>query len=93
MLTTMRVKHEKRAQVPAVLHMDGSSRVQILHKEDNPLFHQLITSFKVLTGIPMVLNTSFNDSEPIVCRPGEALECFLRTEMDMLVLGNLVVER
>jgi len=62
--------------------------LQTVHRETNPLYHRLIELFRELTGVPMVLNTSFNENEPVVCRPEEALDCFLRTKMDVLVLGN-----
>jgi carbamoyltransferase len=92
MLMTYTVKYAKRAQIPAVLHMDGSSRVQVLHREDNPLFHDLITGFKRRTGIPLVLNTSFNDREPIVCSPEDACKCYLKTRFDAMILGRLLVK-
>ena len=62
-------------------------------RDQNPLYYRLIEAFEALTGVPMVLNTSFNENEPIVCRPEEALDCFLRTKMDVLVLGNYFVKR
>jgi carbamoyltransferase len=64
-----------------------------VQKDTNPLYHELISQFKALTGVPMVLNTSFNENEPVVCHPKEALECFLRTKMDVLVLGSWMVRR
>ena len=64
-----------------------------MHRETNPLYHQLITTFHELTRVPLVLNTSFNENEPVVCYPEEALDCFLRTEMDLLVLGNFSITR
>ncbi len=64
-----------------------------MHRDTNPLYHELISEFHELTGVPMVLNTSFNENEPIVCRPEEALDCFLRTKMDVLVLGNYFISR
>ncbi|MFT5285108.1 MAG: carbamoyltransferase [Planctomycetota bacterium] len=87
------VRADKHAIIPAVTHVDGSGRLQTVRSEDNPLYHRLISCFKELTGVPILLNTSFNENEPVVCRPSEALSCFLRTEMDVLVLGNHVVER
>ena len=92
MLMTYKVKYAKRPQIPAVLHMDGSSRVQVLHQDDNPLFYSLITNFKRRTGIPLVLNTSFNDREPIVCTPEDACKCYLKTRFDAMILGNLLVQ-
>ena len=93
MTQVFQVREDKRAQIPAVTHVDGSGRLQTVHEEANPRFFRLIEAFAALTGVPVLLNTSFNENEPIVCRPEEALECFLRTNMDMLVLGNIVVER
>ena len=83
----------KRAQVPAVCHVDGSGRLQTVSNETNPRYHTLITDFYKKTGVPMLLNTSFNENEPVVCRPEEALDCFLRTKMDVVVLGDYVVRR
>jgi carbamoyltransferase len=93
MLKVYKIREEKRDIIPAVTHIDGTGRLQTVRKEDNPLYWQLIEEFKKLTGVPVVLNTSFNENEPIVCRPEEALDCFLRTKMDLLVMGNWVVER
>jgi carbamoyltransferase len=93
MMQVFQVREEKRALIPAVTHIDGSGRLQTVHRETNPLYHQLISAFSSLTSVPLVLNTSFNENEPVVCRPEEALECFLRTKMDVLVLGNFFVER
>ena len=86
-------KAERRAQVPAVVHVDGSGRLQTVSADTNPRYHRLISRFESLTGVPMVLNTSFNENEPVVCRPEEALACFLRTKMDMLVMNDWVVRR
>ncbi len=93
MMKVYPVRAEKRAQIPAVTHVDGSGRLQTVDKHTNPRFYRLIELFAVKTGIPILLNTSFNENEPIVCTPEEALDCFLRTKMDMLVLGNHVVFR
>jgi carbamoyltransferase len=87
------VRPEKRALVPATTHVDGSGRLQTVHRETNPRYHRLIETFRELTGVPMVLNTSFNENEPVVCRPEEALDCFLRTKMDVLVLNDWMVVR
>jgi carbamoyltransferase len=87
------IRAEKRGLIPAVTHVDGSGRLQTVTKEANPLFYRLIDAFRELTGVPLVLNTSFNENEPIVCTPQEALECFLRTHMDMLVMGHWVITR
>lgn len=93
MMEVFQVRAEKRALVPATTHVDGSGRLQTVHRETNPRYHRLISAYRDLTGVPMVLNTSFNENEPVVCRPQEALDCFLRTKMDVLVLGNWVIRR
>jgi carbamoyltransferase len=93
MLKVYPVKPEKRSIIPAVTHVDGSGRLQTVRKEDNPLYWQLIKEFERITGVPVVLNTSFNENEPIVCTPGEALDCFSRTKMDVLVMGNYIMSR
>ena len=93
MMQVFQIRPEKRSLVPAVCHVDGSGRLQTVHADTNPLYHQLISEFSRLTSVPMVLNTSFNENEPVVCRPEEALDCFLRTRMDVLVLGNFFIER
>lgn len=74
-------------------HVDGTGRLQTVDRTSNARYYAVIESFFQLTGVPMVLNTSFNENEPVVCRPEEALECFLRTKMDVLVLGNHLVRR
>ena len=79
--------------MPAVAHVDGSGRLQTVSRESNALYHRLITAFAAETGVPMLLNTSFNENEPIVCRPREAVDCFLRTRMDRLVIGHHVLTR
>jgi carbamoyltransferase len=93
MMEVFQIRPERRAQLPAVTHVDGSGRLQTVHKETNPRYHSLISEFARLTSIPIVLNTSFNENEPVVCYPGEALDCFLRTKMDLLVLGDFYMER
>lgn len=87
-----KIKPEKRVLIPAVTHVDGTGRLQTVSREMNPKYYRLIEEFYRLTGVPVVLNTSFNENEPIVNTPEEALECFLRTRMDVLVLGNFRVE-
>jgi carbamoyltransferase len=79
--------------LPAVTHVDGSGRLQTVNRATNPHYWGLIRAFAQLTGVPVLLNTSFNENEPIVNRPGEALDCFLRTRMDRLVLGDVVLTR
>ena len=93
MMQVFQIRPEKRPFIPAVTHVDGSGRLQTVHRETNPRYHRLIETFRRLTGVPMVLNTSFNENEPVVCRPAEALDCFLRTRMDVLVLGNTMIDR
>jgi carbamoyltransferase len=93
MLMVYQVKAEKRSVIPAVTHVDGSGRLQTVSQRDNPLYYALISDFERLTGVPVVLNTSFNEDEPIVCNPQEAIECFQRTRMDALFIGNYWVER
>lgn len=87
------IKKDKRNQIPAITHVDGSGRLQTVHIKTNPRYYNLINQFKKKTGVPIILNTSFNENEPVVCFPDEALETFLRTKMDWLVLGNWVVKR
>jgi carbamoyltransferase len=87
------VRPEKRDKIPAPTHVDGTGRLQTVTPQANARYHALITEFERQTGVPVVLNTSFNDNEPIVCRPEEALDCFLRTRMDALVLGNHLITR
>jgi carbamoyltransferase len=87
------VRPEKRDKIPAPTHVDGTGRLQTVTREANPRYHALISAFRELTGVPVVLNTSFNDNEPIVCRPEEAIDCFLRTQMDALVLGDFLISR
>ena len=87
------VRTEKRGAIPAPTHMDGTGRLQTVTREANPRYHALISAFRDLTGVPVVLNTSFNDNEPIVCRPEEAIDCFLRTQMDTLVLGDFLITK
>lgn len=83
-----------RSQIPAVTHVDGSARVQTVHKETNPRFYRLIENFEALTGCPLLVNTSFNvRGEPIVCTPEDAYRCFMRTEMDYLVIENIVLDK
>lgn len=87
------VRPEKREKIPAPTHVDGTGRLQTVTREANPRYWKLIQAFAEQTGVPVVLNTSFNDNEPIVCRPEEALDCFQRTKMDALVLGDFLITR
>ena len=93
MLKVYNVLPEKRADIPAVTHVDGSGRLQTVHRDGSPLYWELINAFRERTGVPVVLNTSFNEQEPIVCTPEEALSCFLRTNMDALAIGNYLVKK
>jgi carbamoyltransferase len=86
MTMTYTVKPGKRGLIPAPTHVDGSGRLQTVNRRTQPRYWLLLREFERLTGIPLVLNTSFNENEPIVCTPHEALDCFLRTRMDVLVL-------
>jgi carbamoyltransferase len=87
------VRSSKRATIPAPTHVDGTARLQTVNRQAHPFYWRLLRTFGGLTGVPVLLNTSFNDNEPIVCRPQEALACFERTKMDVLVLGNFVLEK
>ena len=87
------IRPEKRAAIPAVTHVDGSGRLQSVSKKTNPLYHALIEKFREKTGVPIILNTSLNENEPVVRTPAEAISCFLRTDMDVLVLGNNLIDR
>ncbi|MDQ6672234.1 MAG: carbamoyltransferase [Chloroflexota bacterium] len=93
MTKVYRVRPEKRSLIPAVTHVDGTGRLQTVYRTSAPLYWQLIKEFENLTGVPVVLNTSFNDNEPIVCTPDEAVDCFLRTKMDALVVGHHLVRK
>jgi carbamoyltransferase len=87
------VRAEKRAVIPAPTHVDGTARLQTVSRSANPLYWKLLRAVGDQTGVPAVLNTSFNDNEPIVCRPEEALDCFHRTQMDVLVMGNFILQK
>ncbi|HEV8238168.1 MAG TPA: carbamoyltransferase C-terminal domain-containing protein [Thermoanaerobaculia bacterium] len=93
MLKVYPIRAEKRALVPAVTHVDGTGRLQTVERSANPRYWGLISAFSRQTGVPMVLNTSFNENEPIVNTPAEALDCFLRTRMDRLVMGAVTLRR
>jgi carbamoyltransferase len=93
MMQVFQIRADKRSLIPAVTHVDGSGRLQTVDASSNPRYHKLISDFRQRTGVPMVLNTSFNENEPVVCQPQEALDCFLRTRMDVLVLGNTFINR
>lgn len=87
------IRPEKRSLIPAVTHVDGSGRLQSVSKVTNPRYHALITKFYEKTGVPILLNTSLNENEPVVRIPSEAIACFLRTDMDVLVLGSHIIDR
>ena len=87
------IKPEKRGEIPAVTHLDGTGRLQSVTVKQNPKYHKLINHFYEQTGTPILLNTSFNENEPIVNSPEEALDCFLRTKMDMLVMEDIIIKR
>lgn len=93
MLQVFQILKNKRAEIPAVTHVNGSGRLQTVTSDQNERFYGLISAFHDLTGVPILLNTSFNESEPVVCKPEEALNCFLRTKMDVLVMGDYYIER
>jgi carbamoyltransferase len=93
MLLVYQVKPERRDEIPAVTHVDGSGRLQTVSPELNQRYNQLNSDFDELTGVPVVLNTSFNENEPVVCTPQQAIDCFLKTRMDALYLGNYAVRR
>jgi carbamoyltransferase len=87
------IRADRRAQIPAVTHVDGTGRLQTVSKEHNGRYYELISHFAAKTGVPILLNTSFNENEPIVCRPEEAIDCFLRTDIDRLVLNHYTLKR
>lgn len=87
------VRHEKRNEIPAATHVDGTGRLQSVGKQANPRFWVLLEEFRRQTGVPVLLNTSFNESEPIVCLPEQAIDCFLRTQMDALALGDYLIDK
>jgi len=87
------VKKNKQSVIPAVTHVDGSGRLQSVSKKQNDRYWKLIEAFRSKTGVPVLLNTSFNENEPIVHHPKEALDCYLRTNMDVLVLGDYFISR
>jgi len=93
MMKVFQIHEEKRKMIPAVTHLDGSGRLQTVSADSNSRYYKLISEFQKKTGVPILLNTSFNENEPVVCRPEEALKTFLRTKMDVLVLGDWMVER
>ena len=93
MMQVYSVKEEKRSLIPAVTHHDGSGRLQTVTKQTNFKYYTLIEEFYRITDVPILLNTSFNENEPVVCTPEEAISCFLRTKMDVLVIGDWYISR
>jgi len=93
MLMVYKIKEEKRKEIPSVCHLHDTGRLQTISQKDNPRYWGLIKEFERQTGVPVVLNTSFNENEPIVNTPDEAINCFLKTKMDLLVLEDFVVTR
>lgn len=93
MILSAMVHPEKRSRIPAVTHVDGSARVQTVSRQSNPKYADLIESFDKLTGVPVLLNTSFNENEPIVCTPDDAIRCYQRNQFDVLSIGNFIVEK
>jgi carbamoyltransferase len=87
------IKENKRKEIPAVTHVDGTGRLQTVDKNVSPRYYQLIDTFRKKTGVPILLNTSFNENEPIVNTPEDALNCYLRTDMDMLIMENILISR
>lgn len=93
MIKVYPIRVDKRHLIPAVTHVDGTGRLQTVNRKENPLYWKLIKAFDDLTGVPVLLNTSFNENEPIVCTPHEAIDCFLRTRMDVLAIGHFLIVR
>ena len=94
MLFVFPVKEEKKKVIPATTHCDGSARIQTVKKEENQKFWKLLDCFGKITGVPVVLNTSFNvKGEPIVCTPGDAVKCFLNTNIDVLIIDDYLIEK
>ena len=93
MTMTYRVRKDKRGLIPAPTHVDGSGRVQTVNASVQPLYARLLRAFRTRTGVPVLLNTSFNEQEPIVCTPREAVNCLLRTKMDALAIGTFLIRR
>jgi carbamoyltransferase len=93
MLHVYKIRPEWRERLVAVNHVDNTGRLQTVARDENPLYYDLIRAFERRTGIPIVLNTSFNENEPIVCRPEEAIDCYRRTRMDVLAIGPFVCKK
>ena len=93
MVQAYRIKPSERDRIPAVTHEDGTGRLQTVEREVNPLYWGLLKRFGEITGVPILINTSFNENEPIVNTPAQALDCFLRTHMDTLVIGSFLLQK
>jgi carbamoyltransferase len=93
MVQAYRIRPERRTEVPAITHADGTGRLQTVEKDQNPLYWKLLRRFDEITGVPILLNTSFNENEPIVSMPSEAIDCFLRTNMDVLAIGSYMLQK
>ncbi len=93
MMHVVKIRPEWRDRLPAVTHVDGTGRLQTVDKTSNPLYYKLISAFKAQTGIGMLLNTSFNENEPVVDNPQQAYDCFARTEMDVLCMGKFILQK
>lgn len=93
MMQVYPIREHKRKMIPAVTHVDGSGRLQTVDVTANKRYYSLICEFNKITGVPIILNTSFNENEPVVCKPEEAIACFARTKMDILVMGNWLIQR
>ena len=91
MLFACPVKSDRRGRIPAIVHQDGSARVQLVSRQSNRRFHELISCFHARTGVPVVINTSFNDSEPIVCTPTDAIVTFRKSGIDALVMDDVIL--
>ena len=93
MMHVYKIKKDWRDRLPAVNHIDNTGRLQTVSRDENYKYYDLIKEFKKRTGVPVLINTSFNENEPIVCNPQEAVNCFIRTKMDLLVIGNYVIKK
>jgi carbamoyltransferase len=91
MVMAYKIKPQQRERIPAVTHGDGTGRLQTVEREVNPRYWKLIHKFEEVTGVPVLLNTSFNENEPIVQTPAQAIDCFLRTQMDVLSIGDSIL--
>ena len=91
MVQAYKIRPEQRDRIPAVTHEDGTGRLQTVERDVNPRYWKLLKRFGELTGVPILINTSFNENEPIVNTPAEALDCFLRTNMDALAIGSFLL--